>query len=93
VAGTRIELELLERDEELAAMAECADAMRNGEGSLVVIEGTAGIGKTRLLGEARTRAGDGVRVLTARGGEFECDFAFGVVRQLRCPSKPLPICC
>jgi DNA-binding CsgD family transcriptional regulator len=78
----RAEIQLFERDEELSALADRMAATRNGEGSLAVIEGTAGIGKTRLLGEAKARAGSGVRVLAARGGEFEGDFAFGVVRQL-----------
>ena len=79
---TRAEIELFERDDELTALAERIDAIRNGEGSLAVIEGTAGIGKTRLLAEAKARAGSRVRVLAARGGEFEGEFAFGVVRQL-----------
>jgi DNA-binding CsgD family transcriptional regulator len=79
---TRAEIELFERDDELTALAERIDAIRTGEGSLAVIEGTAGIGKTRLLGVAKARAGSGVRVLAARGGEFEGDFALGVVRQL-----------
>ena len=78
----RAELELLERDDELAVLAEHVEATRAGEGSLVVIEGTAGIGKTRLLREARTRAAGELRVLSARGGEHEGEFAFGVVRQL-----------
>ena len=79
---TRAEIQLFERDEELTALVDSMAATRNGEGGLAVIEGTAGIGKTRLLGEAKARAGSGVRVLAARGGEFEGDFAFGVVRQL-----------
>jgi hypothetical protein len=50
---------------------------------LVVIEGTAGIGKTRLLGEVRAIAGSvGMQVLAARGGELEGEFEFGIVRQL-----------
>ena len=50
---------------------------------MAVIEGSAGIGKTRLLTEARTIAGGmGLRVLAARGGELEREFAFGLVRQL-----------
>jgi DNA-binding CsgD family transcriptional regulator len=49
----------------------------------VLLEGPAGIGKTRLLAEARRLASDrGARTLTARGSEFEHDFAFGVARQL-----------
>ena len=48
-----------------------------------MVEGPAGIGKTRLLSEARREAGEaGVRVLSARGGELEQELAFGVVRQL-----------
>src|SRR6187549_3393181 len=73
---------LLERDVELGTLGALVDAARLGEGSLVVIEGTAGIGKTRLLAEARRRAGEDMRVLSARGGEYEADFPFGVVRQL-----------
>ena len=42
-----------------------------------------GIGKTRLLAEVRAlaQAGD-FEVLSARGGELEGEFAFGIVRQL-----------
>ena len=43
----------LERDGELAAVLALAERARDGDGSLVVIEGSAGIGKTRLLAEAR----------------------------------------
>ncbi len=68
---------LLERDGELTALR--AAAGRGGPG-LVVVEGPAGIGKTRLLAEARRDAA--ARVLAARGGELEQGLAFGVVRQL-----------
>src|SRR4051812_4026751 len=58
-------------------------AARAGEGRLVVVEGSAGIGKTRLLAEVRTLAQAGeFEVLSARGGELEGEFAFGIVRQL-----------
>jgi DNA-binding CsgD family transcriptional regulator len=72
---------LLERDAELAALRALVEAARNGDGRLVAVEGDAGIGKTRLLSEARSVA-TGFEVLTARGGELEGDFAFGIVRQL-----------
>jgi hypothetical protein len=63
--------------------AALADVARSGGGRLVVIEGTAGIGKTRLLGEVRAIAGSvGMQVLAARGGELEGEFAYGIVRQL-----------
>jgi DNA-binding CsgD family transcriptional regulator len=48
-----------------------------------VVEGAAGIGKSRLLLESRVRGADlGVRVLHARATELEQGFPFGVVRQL-----------
>src|SRR4029450_3849211 len=74
---------LLEREVQVAALWDLADAARSGGGRFVVIEGTAGIGKTRLLAEGRTIAGSaGMRVLAARGGELEGEFAYGIVRQL-----------
>jgi DNA-binding CsgD family transcriptional regulator/tetratricopeptide (TPR) repeat protein len=74
---------LLERETELTALSEALAAARAGEGRLVVIEGSAGIGKSRLLAEARTLAGaEEMQVLSSRAGEHEAEFAFGVVRQL-----------
>ncbi len=56
---------------------------RGGAGQLAYIEGAAGIGKTRLLAETQARAeGQGFEVVSARGGEIERGFAFGIVRQL-----------
>jgi class 3 adenylate cyclase/DNA-binding CsgD family transcriptional regulator len=74
---------LLEREGELAALHAYVDSAASGSGRLIAIEGRAGIGKTRLLREARAIAGQaGLQVLTARGGELEQDFAYGIVRQL-----------
>jgi DNA-binding CsgD family transcriptional regulator len=85
-AGLRRELgsaarPLLERDGELAALRAAVESARDGDGQLVVVEGAAGIGKTRLLGEVRSLATE-FEVLSARAGELESDFAFGIVRQL-----------
>jgi DNA-binding CsgD family transcriptional regulator len=75
--------QLLERETEVAVLAEALAAARAGEGRLVVVEGSAGIGKSRLLAEARTLASaEAMQVLSSRGGEHEAEFAFGVVRQL-----------
>ena len=82
-AGSAASVLMLEREAEVAALESMLDAARAGEGRLVVVEGTAGIGKTRLLGAARELAyAAELEVLTARGGELEGEFAFGVVRQL-----------
>src|SRR5690349_18705090 len=74
---------LLERERELSTLRTLtADAAAGGSG-LLVIEGPAGIGKTRLIAEARRDAArSGVNVLAARGGELEQELAFGIVRQL-----------
>ncbi len=74
---------LLERESELERIGALLDAARGGSGGLLTIEGEAGAGKTALLNAAATLATErGMRVLRARGGEFERDFPHGVVRQL-----------
>jgi DNA-binding CsgD family transcriptional regulator len=74
---------LLEREAQVAALEALAEAAHSGGGRFAVIEGSPGIGKTRLLAEARAVAGSaGMRVLAARGGELEGEFAYGIVRQL-----------
>jgi hypothetical protein len=76
------EAELLEREHELTALDALVEATQAGDGRLLVIEGPAGIGKTRLLSGLRRSAERPLHVLAARGSELERDFAFGVVRQL-----------
>ena len=78
---------LLERELELVALgAAMADAERSA-GRLTVIEGPAGIGKTRLVEAARSLGqSKGLRVLSARGHELERDFPYGAVRQLYEPA-------
>lgn len=74
---------LLERESEFERLAVQIDAARAGEGSITALEGDAGIGKSALLSYAMRRAQDsGMRVLSARGGELERDFGYGIVRQL-----------
>jgi DNA-binding NarL/FixJ family response regulator len=75
-------LPLFERDRELESLAGLVEATTAGRGRCVLIEGPAGIGKSRLLAETRARGDGGLRVLAARAGELERDFPFGVVRQL-----------
>jgi DNA-binding CsgD family transcriptional regulator/tetratricopeptide (TPR) repeat protein len=76
---------ILERDAELAALAAAVAAAEAGHGSLMLVEGPAGIGKTTLL-RAACR-GPGARVLTARGLALEQGFGYGIVRQLLDPVR------
>jgi DNA-binding CsgD family transcriptional regulator len=74
---------LLERDEELEKLNLLLDAAAGGDGRLAVIEGPAGIGKTRLLAAVRETAAErGMQVFRARGSDLEGEFSYGVVRQL-----------
>ncbi|HEY7537685.1 MAG TPA: AAA family ATPase [Gaiellaceae bacterium] len=74
---------LLERERELEAIDRAIEAAAGGRAGLVLFEGAAGIGKSRLVAEARRRAAEkDLLVLSARGGELERDFPFGIVRQL-----------
>ncbi|MBV8956397.1 MAG: AAA family ATPase, partial [Solirubrobacterales bacterium] len=74
---------LRERELELGSLRQGLSRACASEGSLFVIEGPAGVGKTELLREARLAAERiGVTPLHARGSELEQQFAFGVVRQL-----------
>jgi DNA-binding CsgD family transcriptional regulator len=74
---------LLERDKELETIGQLLDATEAGSGGVIVIEGEAGAGKTSLLRVAADIAARReMLVLRARGGEYERDFPYGVVRQL-----------
>jgi class 3 adenylate cyclase/DNA-binding CsgD family transcriptional regulator len=74
---------LLEREAELAALQAVVEAAPAGAGRVVAIEGRAGMGKTRLVAEARAlAAAAGHEVLVARSAELEQEFAYNVVRQL-----------
>jgi DNA-binding CsgD family transcriptional regulator len=74
---------LFERTRERAALHELIQTAARGEARLALVEGPAGIGKSRLLAGLRTEAdAAGFRVLSARGADLERTFPFGVVRQL-----------
>lgn len=74
---------LLEREAEIARLQALTQHAKRGRGRAVLVQGPAGIGKSRLLAETQSRAlAAGLTVLAARGGELERDHGFGVVTQL-----------
>ncbi|MFD8980541.1 AAA family ATPase [Streptomyces sp. NPDC059564] len=82
---------LLHRQKELDLIAGAMDAVRHGPGggSVVVVTGGMGMGKTALLRTLPALAEPrGVRVVTASGAVFERDFGFGVLGQLLTPLLP-----
>jgi tetratricopeptide (TPR) repeat protein len=77
------EHDILEREDELATVTELAERAAAGHGGVVLIEGPAGIGKTRLTEAALGPFGSaGLTVARARCSELERDFPLGAVRQL-----------
>jgi DNA-binding CsgD family transcriptional regulator len=85
---------LLERDRELQALRAAIASAEGGAGRLAVVQGPAGIGKSRLLEEALAIArGAEALALFARGSELEHEFGFGVALQLfeRCVERLDPM--
>ncbi|MER6679004.1 ATP-binding protein, partial [Streptomyces sp. NPDC000983] len=81
---------LWEREAEVAAVERAVDALRadgSSAGSLLVVRGEAGFGKTALLGRTRRIAEErGCTVWSARGRETLQSVPFNVVRQLLQPA-------
>ena len=74
---------LLEREGEVEELGALIDAACKGSGGSVLVEGPAGIGKTRLIEEGcRAASAAGMEVLGGRGLALEDQFSFGVIRQL-----------
>ncbi|WP_329139982.1 ATP-binding protein [Streptomyces sp. NBC_00670] len=88
---------LWEREDELRTVSRAVESLRAdapadaggapGTGSVLVVTGEAGLGKTALLGEVRDRAEKlGCTVWYARGGETVASVPFNVLRQLLQPA-------
>src|SRR3954447_2055378 len=75
--------QLVERELELAAIADLISRAASGSSGVVLVEGAAGAGKTRLLEAVEECARSAsVGLLRAHGGELERSFPFGVAGQL-----------
>jgi DNA-binding CsgD family transcriptional regulator len=80
-------MSLLERERELGDICRVLDDVSRSRGRMCLVEGSAGIGKTRLLHAAsEMAAARGITYLRARASELERDFAYGCVRQLLEPT-------
>jgi DNA-binding CsgD family transcriptional regulator len=79
---------LFGREPELRAIDQALAAARLGKSSRLVIRGEPGIGKTALLEYAVDQSGS-MRVLSARGVEFEADVPFAGLHELLRPALGL----
>jgi DNA-binding CsgD family transcriptional regulator len=74
---------LLERDAELEVLGRELRVAARGDGRLITVVGSPGIGKTRLIAEAaRLAAERGALALRATGAQHEQGLPYGVARQL-----------
>ena len=74
---------LIERGHVWRAVTQVLGASRAGDGSVLLIEGTSGLGKTPLVGAAAALALEcGMQVLRARGRPREHELSYGLVMQL-----------
>ena len=74
---------VLEREREFDAVQEACSAIAGGRGRLIVVDGSAGVGKTLLMSAAAQAAAEaGVEVARTRGGELERDFGWGIAADL-----------
>jgi DNA-binding CsgD family transcriptional regulator len=79
---------LIGRDAERAVVGELLEAARASRSGALVVRGSAGVGKTALLRDAREAAED-MHVLGTRGVETESDLAFAGLHQLLRPALHL----
>jgi DNA-binding CsgD family transcriptional regulator len=74
---------LIERGDAWSMAARVLGSARAGSGSVLLIEGASGLGKTPLVNAIKTLALEsGMQVLSARGRKREQAFRYGVVMQL-----------
>ncbi len=74
---------LLERVDELDTIHSALAGTEHGRGSLVVVRGAAGLGKSALLSVGAAAARDaGMLALVARARSLESDIPFGLARKL-----------
>src|SRR5829696_2526019 len=78
--------DVLDRSHELERLEAAFDTANRGDGTVILLEGPAGIGKTALLKVARERARmNGLATHNAVASALDRDFPFGLVHQLLGP--------
>jgi ATP/maltotriose-dependent transcriptional regulator MalT len=75
-------VDLLERDGPLAALIEARERAAEGRGSVVVVSGEPGIGKTALMAHFAKALGEGARVLWGTCDDLSIPRPLGPIRDL-----------
>ncbi len=79
---------LLERDQELATLLDAASAAAKGTGSVILLHGEAGIGKTSLVSAIRSQLPDGTRMLVGACDALSTPRTLGPFRDLTAAVGP-----
>ncbi|MDR9370851.1 AAA family ATPase, partial [Conexibacter sp. JD483] len=77
------------RTRELAWIGERTHGLHEGGACAVLVRGEAGVGKSALIEAVVAAAGDGVRVLRARGYESDTEIPYAGLLELVTPLLPL----
>ena len=73
---------LVGRDTELAVLDELLEDLGEGKGSITAVTGEPGIGKSRLVAEARRRWSESIRFLGAQGVSYAEEVPYYPLREL-----------
>lgn len=84
-SGSHVVAGLLERERELAVLLGAIDAAATGAGSVVLLEGAAGIGKSRLLAEVADRSHERIRIVAVQCHELEASLPWWLARSILGP--------
>lgn len=74
-------LSVFEREAAASAIGAALDSARSGRGSVLFLTGEAGLGKTTMLGYARSLAASNFAIGSGRGDATEASLPFGIVSQ------------
>jgi DNA-binding CsgD family transcriptional regulator/tetratricopeptide (TPR) repeat protein len=88
VGGTVRSVPLLERDGPLLVLAAARDAAADGRGSVVLVTGEPGIGKTALVSAFVSSLGAGARVLTGTCDDLSVPRPFGPFHDMAVSVSP-----
>ncbi|MGW3348877.1 helix-turn-helix transcriptional regulator [Nonomuraea rubra] len=80
---------MIGRNAEIAVLSRMIAESRGGQGNAVALYGVAGIGKSALLEEAASRAGEHALVLRATGVEAESELPYAALHLLLRPARHL----
>src|SRR4249919_502778 len=84
----RMARRLLERDQELATLLDAASVAAKGTGSVILLHGEAGIGKTSLVSAIRSQLPDGTRMLVGACDALSTPRTLGPLRDLTAAVGP-----